>query len=265
MVASPVNNLLNAGAPPGTFTPRGNPLAIGVPSGSSVQSAAEAQSIGSKAGEIQDDMQKNASNLPTAIKRLDMMNEALSQFQAGGGAITRANIGKIMQGLKNIGLPISDDSIKGVANDSLPASQLFMKYVTPYVTAEMRDNATAGSTAVASTVNGYLKMMDASTDPVAIMKMLNSSRYALQLGYQQAQQWPEFKAAVRAGKLPGYDLGDYYAYFDKNLAPKNLPAQTPGGLQLGPVGGAKGTEPSSVDMDKVKAAMKKYLPASSTP
>jgi hypothetical protein len=85
-----------------------------------------------------------------------------------------------------------------------------------------------------------MKMMDSTTDPRAIQKLLNQIRYTVQTQYDQSQKWPQFKSAVEAGKLPGYDLGDFYSWYNSQLDPSKLPSATGGGLNLGPVKTVKG-------------------------
>jgi len=79
--------------------------------------------------------------------------------------------------------------------------------------------------------------MDNTKDPQALMKLLNQARYQLQVGYDQSQKYVDFKDMQRnnAPEVSKYkDPSDFYAWYNKNYSPKNLPQQTEGGVSLAP-------------------------------
>lgn len=233
-------------APPGSLGAIQNELSVPSPGqtvleGPTKTRGAEMEALGKSAGDIQTDMVADAKALPGAVKRIDLMSSALQQFQAGGGADARTSLGKALQALKNAGVSgITDKMVNDVANSSLPATQIFNAEVKPLVIGELKNAAQGTGRVMRSEVDAFINMMNSTTDPRALTPLLNQARYALQVGYDQSQRWPEFKQGVESGGIKGYDLGDYYGWYNKQLNPKGLPSRTPGGLQLGPVGGAKG-------------------------
>lgn len=256
-----VEQLGGAGAPGGALMPQGAGAAPGpgaalMPAGGASRGwtggmspgeVEAAKGIGKQAADIQTGMQNAAAALPDNLKQLDTITGALGQFQAGGGASTRASVAQMAQALKNVGLPITDDDINAIGNSSLPATQLFQKYISKTLTQELKQDATGSSTRIKSEVDAYLKMMSSSTDPRALLQMLNNMRYHYQLDYDRTQKWPQFKAAVQGGQLPGYDMSDFYSWYDKNLANSQLPKATPWGAGLGPTPASaiKGAAPAS--------------------
>jgi len=234
-----------ASSPGAALMPQGGGMAAAAPrapagagrgwtGGMSPGEVEAAKGIGRQAADIQTGMQNAAAALPDNLKQLDTITGALGQFQAGGGAATRASIAQMAQALKNVGLPITDDDINAIGNSSLPATQLFQKYISKTLTQELKQDATGSSTRIKSEVDAYLKMMSSSTDPRALLQMLNNIRYHYQLDYDRTQKWPQFKAAVQSGQLPGYGLEDFNSWFDKNLTNAQLPSATPWGAGLGP-------------------------------
>jgi hypothetical protein len=142
-----------------------------------------------------------------------------------------------------------DDTAKG----SIAGSQLFEKEVKPLVISALKQSAEGTGRVMRSEVDAFLTMMDRTTDPKALLDMLNQARYALQVGYDRTQKWPQYKQAVASGSTAG-DMADFYGWYNSQLDPKALPGQTPGGLGLGAVNTAKGVPGAPAAKPKPKAA-----------
>lgn len=193
--------------------------------------------------EITQDMSANASTIPGTLKRLDMMTDALGKFQAGGGADIRTQIGKIAQGLKNIGMDgITQEMIDNIANGDLAASQEFTANVATFATNALKEAAQGTGRVMRSEVDAFLEMIDQTTDPAAILAILNQAKYALQVGYDESKKWIEFQKLVKQKdpKVDGYRLADFHSWYADNFKPEDLPQATQGGAELGP------TPPSEV-------------------
>lgn len=220
------------GAPSATIV--GQPSAP-VTGQSQTQQTANAARGGVAAG-IDGDMTAQSALQP-ALNRINIMQDTLKDFQAGGGADVRQRLGTAMQAMKNAGLPISDDSIAKVANGSLPAGQVFDTEVKPLVLQSLRNDIQGTGRAMRTEVDSYLTSMDQTKDPAALMKLLNQARYSLQVGYDQSQKYVDFKDAQRQNdpSVAKYkDPSDFYAWYNSNYKPENLPQATPGGVSLAP-------------------------------
>lgn len=194
---------------------------------------AEMEATGKAGGDIAQDMVDDARELPMMIKRLDMMQGALTQFQAGGGADIRAKLAQTLQALG-----ASDKVVNAVGNESLSATQVFNAEVKPFAITLLKQSAQGTGRVMRSEVDQFLGMLNAATDPDAIMQILNQTRYGLQVGFDRASnKFPAFKQALAKGdpSVAGLDLSDFYGWYNRQLRPKELPQATPGGLQLGPV------------------------------
>ena len=218
--------------------------------GPTTTASAEMAATGKAGGDINTEMANRAEQLPGAIKRLDIMSGTLGQFQAGGGADFRAQLGKSLQALRDAGVPgISDDTINQVANSSLPATQLFNAEVKPLVISQLKEAAQGTGRVMRSEVDAFLGMMDGTNDPRALTSLLNQARYSLQVGYDQSQKFTAFKQALRSGdpSVRGLDMADFYGWYNKQMQPQQLPGTTGGGMQLGPTPASNvlGTTPTA--------------------
>jgi hypothetical protein len=237
----------NALTPGGSKAAAGSGLAISGPS----QEQTEAnQRAGAAGGDIAGEMIARGEALPGAIKRLDMMTDALSNFQSGGGAQMRSKLGTALQAVKNAGGDfISDDLIQKVANSSLPDTQVFSAEIKPLVIGQLKEAAQGTGRVMRSEVDAFLQMMDASKDPQTLMRLLNQGRYALQVGYDQSQKYVDFKQAI-ASKDPsvkGLGPSDFFSWYNKNFKPEALPPSNAGGglnLAQTPISNAKGAAPA---------------------
>ena len=237
---------LGQDGPPG---PGPGPSGAAVPTGPSQVDTAANAARGTAAGNIAEDLIDQGKGLPNAIRRLDIMTDTLSHFQAGGGADMRTQFAQGLQAIKNSDLPLSNhitqEMIDTVGNNSLSDSQLFEAEVKPLATAELKEAAQGTGRVMKSEVDAFLGMMDRTKDPKALMALLNQARAALATGYDQAVKYPQFKAAL-AAKSPsvaGMDQGDFYTWYNENY--NQLP-KAAGGQNLSPVpaSNAQGAGPS---------------------
>lgn len=234
----------------GSPGPGPGPAAAAVPTGPTQVEAAANAARGTAAGDIAEDLIDQGKGLPNAIRRLDIMTDTLSHFQAGGGADMRTQFAQGLQAIKNSDLPLSNhitqEMIDSVGNNSLSNSQLFEAEVKPLATAELKEAAQGTGRVMKSEVDAFLGMMDRTKDPKALMALLNQTRAALATGYDQAVKYPQFKAAL-AAKTPsvaGMDQGDFYTWYNENY--NQLP-KAAGGQSLAPVpaSNAQGAGPST--------------------
>jgi hypothetical protein len=232
------------------LTSGGNATAGLAISGPSQEQTEANQRAGAAGGDIAGEMIARGEALPGAIKRLDMMTDALSNFQSGGGAQMRSKLGTALQAVKNAGGDfISDDLIQKVANSSLPDTQVFSAEIKPLVIGQLKEAAQGTGRVMRSEVDAFLQMMDASKDPQTLMRLLNQGRYALQVGYDQSQKYVDFKQAI-ASKDPsvkGLGPSDFFSWYNKNFKPEALPPSNAGGglnLAQTPISNAKGAAPA---------------------
>lgn len=218
----------NALAPRGGATP----LAL---SGPTQQQQHYNEASGKEAADLQSEMSKRAEALPTSLKRIDIMNDAITKFQAGGGADARAALGKIMQAAKNAGADfITQEGIDAVANGSLEGTQVFNAQVKPMVIGALKEAAQGTGRVMRSEVDAFMNMMNSTSDPNAIMTLLNQARFALQVGYDQSQKFTQFKQLLRKKdpSVEGLDMGDFHSWYNKNYSEFGLPGGNAGGMGL---------------------------------
>lgn len=210
------------------------------PQGPSQAQTEANKAAGKMTGDIQSDMMASQKDLPAAVKRLDMMNDALTHFQAGGGAQFRTSAAKVLQGFKNAGLDIDQKTIDKVGNQDLASSQIFESEVRPQVITELKQAAQGTGRVMRSEVDAFMKMMDSTTDPKALTGMLNQVRYNIAVGHDQANKYVKYKSLLdtRDPSVQGYGPSDFYTWY--NNQPQVLPTATGSGINLAPVGGAKG-------------------------
>ncbi len=227
------------GAVPG---PAPRPAIPALPVGPSLQEKTYGEASGKKVADMEEELGTNAGGIPEAMKRADVMLDALSNFQAGGGAEARAGFGKALQAIRNAGGDfIPAKLIEQVANGSLPDSQLFTAEVRPFVITQLKEAAQGTGRVMKSEVDAFLKSMDTTTDPRALLVMMNQLRQKLAIEYDKSQKWPEFREGVREKKpeYKGLTLPDFQSWYVKNYHPEGLPGtNAAGGLDLSPRPGA---------------------------
>lgn len=194
-------------------------ISIGPSTDESTRLAAE----GGLAASVESDLSTAAGELPKILTNMDHMLEALDAMQTGGGADIRANLGKSLQFFKNAGVEgITDQMIDGVANGDLAATQTLTALLRTFSTDLMKQSTLGtGAGQVAAEVQAFLEIADVTTDPKALKTLLQISRQKLQIDYDRAQAYPEFKKLVESGKTD-YTLPQFYQWFNKEK--KNNPA-----------------------------------------
>lgn len=218
----------------------------GVPRGVTPEETARQAGEAQVATDITKNVSADAESLPSTLKSIDMMQGALGDFQAGGGADARASLAKAMQALKNIGLPIKQSDIDGVANSNLSATQLFNAEVKPMMMRKMREDIRGTGNSTQAEIKSYLEAMDSTTDPNTLMSLLNQAKFELQLSADRATKWPEFRQMVKSGKTP-YDYSDFNNWYLQQYQEKGLPTELPSGQPIGPAApsNAKGAQGSA--------------------
>jgi hypothetical protein len=190
---------------------------------------------GELGGAIQEEVNDNAKALPTMAKRVDLMIQALGQFQAGGFANTREGLAKLAQGLRNAGLDIPDDTIEKISNGSLPAQQVFQSLVSRAGVQTLKADAQGTGRVMRSEVDRYLEMMGDTQDPRALATIMSNLRYTLLVGYDQGQSFTNFKQLIgkKDPSVEGLDLADFPSWYNKNFDESKL--VMPKGISLGGV------------------------------
>jgi hypothetical protein len=190
--------------------------------GPSVDEATRLQAEGQISSGIESDLSAAAGDLPKILTNMDHMLDAMKVMETGGGADIRANLGKALQFFQNAGVEgISDELVNGVANGNLAATQTLQALLRTFVTDQMKQSTLGtGAGQVAAEVQAFLDMADITTDPEALQALLGVSRQKLQIDYDRAQAWPEFKKLVEGGKTD-YTLPQFYQWF--NNEKKNAP------------------------------------------
>lgn len=222
-------NALTAGGSPA------NPLAMPLPapapapiSGLGVTQHAQATESGKFAGTLATEMSTSAKQLPEDLNRINLMQQALGQMQAGGGAQFRSTLGSVLQGFKNAGVGISQDLIDKTANESLASTQIFQAQVRPEVIAQLKQAAQGTGRVMRSEVDAFLAMMSPSIDPEALRQMLNSAKYQAAVQYDMTQKYMTHKNS-------GRDMLDFYPTYNREMDPYGLPTRAGGGLDFSPI------------------------------
>lgn len=213
-----------------------NDISAGPSTAEQTQLAAE----GALASGIETDLSAAAADMPKILTNMDHMIEALSQIQTGGGADIRTNLGKSLQFFKNAGVQgITDEMINGVANGDLAATQTLAALMRSFVTDQMKQSTLGtGAGQVAAEVQAFLDSADITTDPQALLNLFQVARQKLQIDYDRAAKYSEFKQLL--GKPgPEGDLArqfgpqGYYQWYNANEFRQDLlPKETPAGTTL---------------------------------
>lgn len=235
MVGGDVTGTIPAGSGSNTGT-----LAVGPSQTESAESAA----LGGTASQIQTEINETASSIPSGLKSIRTMADALKEFQSGGGANVRQALAKALQALKNAGMSgITQEMIDGAANGDLGAQQVFDANIRPFVTNQLKMAVQGTGNVMRPEVDAFMQMADSTTDPEALTSLLNKALYVMQVGYDKTQKWTEFRKAVKSGELPNLELSDFQSWYAGQLDESKLPAKTNGGLSFEPIplGQARGT------------------------
>ncbi len=220
-------NMLGATAPGAgqvpTRAPSGPAPAL---TGPTISQAESYKKTAETAGDVQKMVQGLAETMPVATRRLDSIIGALGQFQAGGGAITREYVARMAQALKGAGLPISQKTIDQIGNSSLGGTQLFQKYIGQFLSTQMAQDVPASATRLREELGAYLNTMRASTDPRALIHILDNIRWQYRNANQMITEFPKYKAS-------GQPVEDFPEWFYSHIAgQQSRPATTPWGSPL---------------------------------
>lgn len=188
------------------------------------------------ATQYQERFGQNMAAIPNFIKRADQLQDALKQFPAGGWSSTRAELARFVQGIgSTVGIRSDtlNDWTKGILGGDLKAYDVFHSNVMNVALNQLRDTL-QGARMFRPEVDTAIRSMSADMDPRALWNLINQARYGMQVEYDMAQKFPQFKNAV-LGKMPG-QLGNYETWYARQLQPggKGLPTETEGGLKIGP-------------------------------
>lgn len=222
----------------GPMAGAGAPAGTEIGKGPSILKQAEASATGGTVGNLTADMSADAEQIPQTLKQLDLMAQALKSFQSGGFADFRAEGGKLLQGLKNIGVTgVSQDLIDKVANGDLAASQTFSSQIKIMAVRALRDASQGLGKATKNEIDSFLQMADVTTDPASLLNLLNLARYSLQIGYDKSQKFVKFKQMVAKNDpaVQGLSIADFEPWYASQFDPSTLPSSTGGGLDLGAV------------------------------
>ncbi len=192
---------------------------VPVPTGLTPEQEEFAKKSGAVGGDVAEEILSNAKGLPTALKRTDLMTQALGQFQGGGGADVRSELGKLVQGLKNAGVDVDQKTIDGIANGSLTGSQVFDSLISRAGVQALKADAQGTGRVMRSEVDRYLEMMSKTQDPQTLLTLMNNMKYTMAVGYDQSQKWLQFKhlLAAKDPSVSGLDQSDFHSWYNHNF------------------------------------------------
>lgn len=210
------------------------PPVRGLSPGQQAQQAADV-----KYGEELTRQAQNDIDIYPDLHKLDVIDQALSNFQAGGGADVRAELGKTLQGLKNAGIPVPDSVINKVANmkpgeedkNSLAATQIFKSLAAPLALRSMTGDIQGQ--ARLPEIEAYKDMLSETNDPETLRTLLGTARQMIQYRYDRAKSVGEFRRKLSKGdpSVEGMTMMDYPEWRAENFSGE-LPDLTAGGLVM---------------------------------
>lgn len=208
-------------------------ISIGPTAAEGAQLSAE----GTVAAAVESDMSATSNAFPKLITTMDHIVEALSQIETGGGADIRANLGKTLQFFQQAGMEgISDKLVDDVANGNLAATQTLSGLLRTFVTSQLKDAAQGtGAGQVAAEVQAFLDMADVTMDSQTLLNFAKMAKEKMQIDFDRAQTYPEFKKLLAEGDEKALDYGPqgYYAWYNAHRFKRdNLPQATPAGQSL---------------------------------
>jgi hypothetical protein len=220
-----------------------------VPTGITPEAEEFQKKTAETSGEIMQETSENSKALPSAMRRVNLMTQALGQFQAGGGADARGALGQFAQALQNIGVDLPKDlTPDAIANSSLPGTQVFQSLISRAAVQTLKTDAQGTGRVMQMEVNRYLESMSASQDPKTLLTLLNNMKYTMGVSYDQAQKLPEFLSLLEAKdpSVKGMNRAMFHTWYNRQaLQPDYAPALPPG-LQPTQPGEIKGAAPAPV-------------------
>jgi uncharacterized protein YidB (DUF937 family) len=231
---------------PLTEPTKGPPNEATIMMGPSLASAEFLKRTGTLGGDIQEEVNKNAAVLPTMAKRVDLIAQALTQFQSGGFADIREGLAKFTQGLRNAGVPgISDNMVQQISNGSISSQQVFQSLISRAAVQTLKTDAAGTGRIMQVEVERYLGMMGDTNDPRSLTTLMNNLRFTLLVGYDQGQKLIDYKQALARNdpSVAGLDISDFPSLYNRNFDEAKM--AVPKGISIGPIvpGAFKGSTP----------------------
>lgn len=204
---------------------------LGVGPSAAQQKAME--KTGEVGGDIAKDMADQAQHLPLAMQRVDQMAGSLHDFLAGGGAKAGAAVIKMAQALDRFGLNIDIPNIEKKLQENVGAQQVFEANIRPEMVSILKESAQGTGRVMKPEVDAFMKAMDSTTDPRAMLTLLNQMKSRYQIGFDQSQKFSDFKGKINSGdpSVQGLDLSDFNQWYDKNYAHLNFNPIQPGEIK----------------------------------
>jgi len=172
-------------------------------------------------GETTKEMSTAASVIPSELRNVSLIRDALRVVNSGGGAKTRAELAQSAQALKNAGFTgISDEAISMLANgqdgevDGLPASQLLAKELSGVSLSALREAAKGLGKATAPEINMALDQTDLDKDPKMLSTLIDQMDYELNLQKDRSDKYfGSYTSALKAKKA---DMGSFNEWYNHN-------------------------------------------------
>jgi hypothetical protein len=208
---------------------------------------------GTNAAELEKSYAADAAGIPQAALVVNHMQDMMEKFQTGGLMGNRLAVAQFGQGLKNIGLDISQGALDKLAGGSLSDAEFFKANIAPQMIHVLKESAQGTGRVMKDEVSTIMQSIDLNTDPKTIMMYLNQAKTAMQIGMDRANGFSDYAQRVEAKDptLKGKTLAQYPIWYSQNTKFDQLPTKTPGGLELGPRDPARaigaGAAPAATD------------------
>jgi len=202
--------------------------------GPSETQKAEFTQIGQTGGDVQDEVTKTAMAAPLIGRRLDALNDAMTKVKLGGLSDIRSAGAKVLQGLKNAGVSISQNTIDSVSSGSLKDQQKFVALLKSLVIKQLSQDAQGQGQIRTPEVTATLNALNETNDPAAIVEVLNQVRAGVQLAYDRGAKFRAFKKdRLKPGSdVYGLDLADFPGLYMDQINFNKLPDSTKSGFNL---------------------------------
>ncbi len=166
-------------------------------------------------GGIREKMSDQASQFPGQMHSLDVLHDMLTQAQAGGGANIRSQAASLVQAARNIGIPIDEETVNKIGNESLPASQTFSAIVNQVATRMLSADVHGQGKSMLPEVKAYLDQMSLATSPGAILNILNNMKFSMVTGFEQSKAYSQFRQKKEAGdpEVKGVPEDQFYTWY----------------------------------------------------
>lgn len=187
--------------------------------GQTTQQLATQQGVGGAAGDVAKEMSDTAAVLPTEIRRISVLRNALASVTTGGGATNRTQLGETMQALRNIGFTgITEEMIDKVANGDLAASQQVTAQISQMAIAGLRDAQRGLGKGTAQELNTTMDQTDLDKDPKMLMTLLDQVDYNLQMQKDKVGKYVDFRAALKRGDKDMPDASAFNEWYNLHHA-----------------------------------------------